>query len=352
MRCIRVVCFMFLSFALAACATPPIPDPDYAGMFADRFAAEFDGSRSTRETWLKYGGRAVREIQEKVYPPVSYEDFSDRAVARIRVALAIDPGASPERLSFVALEAFRDPEWLIRRDRNIIFRIVSEEGRATAQEKATQDHLIYQEAGETGFGVAALKVPVLDESLTRHRLEPALLDALNAHEGPILLDLRGNSGGFLRAVPRLASFFLPSWTLVFTNVTREQTFPYRTKQPPQGRNPETPLGPVLVLVDEDTNGGAIAVAAALQDHGAGRIAGRAPQAIKHAIEDRRMPSYCPPGTGRCSFTFPTGLMVRPSGRELDEDFAVDYPLDPQDHAALAEAVKNWLGEEAETASSH
>ena len=355
MRCFRVVSFALFAVVLTACASPRLPSPDYAGIFADRFAAEFDSPESAKEAWLEYGGQAVRKVQERVYPTVSYEDFSSRAIARIREFQANYPDSSVEALSFVALDGFHNPLWMARQERTAVFHYVEaiSDGDAcgtwsvsiVAKARpcppyAHHEGTNYKEPDETGLGIAVLSIPLLGQSLYHSEMPHDLAEQLQMHDGPIILDLRGNRGGLLTTIPRVADFFLHEKTLVFANKTHERTIRYST----QATQRSEPIGPVLVLIDKNTNSGAIAIAAALQDHGVGHISGAATQPIKAVIETVIPFDNCPPGIEECFINFPAGHIVRPSGANLDEDLKIDFPIDPDNEDALIRVLKIWSGE--------
>lgn len=348
---------VMIALALAACQTTRAVETsgEHSSTFEARFAALFDDPEAARRAWRDFGGRMARKVQTSVFPAVSDSQFGARAIARVREVRAAYPETSPTVLSFVALDGFLEPAWLTRPDRNAVVQVVdfmSQDGAratrlasivSTADPRSTvseRDGVSFALPKESGFGVAVLKVPVLDSSLGPDALSNELTAELVLHRGPMILDLRGNTGGLLDMVPRLAGFFLPPESPVLELETRSGRVVYRSEEPLG----EAPIGPVLVLADEQTNAGALAVAAGLQDHGVGQIAGAIPAQVRGAIETWQRLDICPPGVASCAIKYPSGKIIRPSGADLGEAWTVDYPVAPHDLGALAHAVTAWREE--------
>lgn len=94
-------------------------------------------------------------------------------------------------------------------------------------------------------------------------VKTALLDLINNHHiKGLILDLRGNVGGFLESAVRILSYFLPKGTEVLRtrgkNVTDEKI--YKTSS-----RPIAPTLPLVVLTDGGTASAAEITAGALQD---------------------------------------------------------------------------------------
>lgn len=85
----------------------------------------------------------------------------------------------------------------------------------------------------------------------------------------IVLDLRGNGGGYLEGAVELASMFLTQGRVVTVESRGEGTKPYDVS----GR-PLLPDLPLVILIDQGTASASEIVAGALQDHGRATIIGK------------------------------------------------------------------------------
>lgn len=121
---------------------------------------------------------------------------------------------------------------------------------------------------ETRSGVAIVKISQFGDHLLKDA-EGLFEDVAASNPTGIVIDLRGNPGGYLQAVPAVLNAFLPDGSVYL--YTRGKTF--RDEYVTNG-NPVIPADvPVVVL----TNGGSASsseiVAGALQDHGRATIVG-------------------------------------------------------------------------------
>src|SRR5439155_16631064 len=85
----------------------------------------------------------------------------------------------------------------------------------------------------------------------------------------IVLDLRGNGGGSLRAVATVAGFFVDSGKPIGIEVDRARR---RTPLNAEG-TPIRPLPPIAVLVDNGTASGAEILVSALKEYGLATVVG-------------------------------------------------------------------------------
>lgn len=121
---------------------------------------------------------------------------------------------------------------------------------------------------ETRNNVAILTVSQFGDHLIQDA--PKIFDDLAAggYEG-IVIDLRGNPGGYLNAVPSIVGEFLPSGSVFLHTKSRAYTDEYVTSS-----EPSIPDGvPLVVLVNGGSASSAEIVAGALQDHGRATIVG-------------------------------------------------------------------------------
>ncbi len=98
---------------------------------------------------------------------------------------------------------------------------------------------------------------------------PAAADAVKNKVSGIILDLRGNPGGYLNSAVAIASYWLPKGQLVVTeNQTNQQPQPYYSA----GNDTLNAL-PTVVVVDGGTASAAEILSGALHDHGNAKLVG-------------------------------------------------------------------------------
>ncbi len=105
------------------------------------------------------------------------------------------------------------------------------------------------------------------------RLADALLEAVPGRPAGVILDLRGNPGGYLDAAVRIGSYFVPAGRLPGDNIVLER-FKDGTQRAYQ-REGDALLGDsaLVVLVDGGSASASEIVAGAVQDAGAGTLIG-------------------------------------------------------------------------------
>lgn len=114
---------------------------------------------------------------------------------------------------------------------------------------------------ETRSGIAIVTVSQFGDHLIKDA--PKIFDDIAASDDMgVIIDLRGNPGGYLNAVPAILSEFLPSGTTYLHTRSRTVTEEYVTAAEPS--IPEDM--PLVVLVDGNSASSAEIVAGALQDH--------------------------------------------------------------------------------------
>lgn len=121
---------------------------------------------------------------------------------------------------------------------------------------------------ETRNNVAIVKVSQFGDHLIKDA--PGLFDTLVAdgYDG-IVIDLRGNPGGYLNAVPSIVGEFLPSGTVYLYTRSRTTKEEYVTNT-----DPSVPADvPLVILVNGNSASSAEIVAGALQDHDRATIVG-------------------------------------------------------------------------------
>lgn len=89
----------------------------------------------------------------------------------------------------------------------------------------------------------------------------------------LIIDLRGNTGGYLRSAVDIASQFLPAGTTVVTETGRQGIWPER-RHVSDGRGDKRSDLPVVVLVNQSTASAAEILAGALKDTGRAKLVGQ------------------------------------------------------------------------------
>ncbi len=123
----------------------------------------------------------------------------------------------------------------------------------------------------------------------------------------LVLDLRGNPGGFVSELNRVAEVFLPRGVVVYTMESRDEgRRTYLTRTGPL----LDPSVPVVVLVDDDTASAAELLSAALRDHGRAPLVGlRTAGAV--------LVSVTFPLPGAAGLSVAIARMLTPRGEELE-----------------------------------
>ena len=152
----------------------------------------------------------------------------------------------------------------------------------------------------------------------------------------VILDLRGNQGGYLPAAVCVAGEFVKPNTPLFRVTARsgEETF----RSPTDGRR--TPIAvPMVVFMDKDTDSGGLLLAASLRDTGRADLIG---ESNEHA--SGKVLALVPTRTGQDQFLVHVGNMKRLGGALLSEGVQVDVPASPKNEDAMLEAAHTRLGE--------
>ncbi len=127
----------------------------------------------------------------------------------------------------------------------------------------------------------------------------------------VILDLRGNPGGYVAGAVEIGGSLLPKGTLVFSARGRRSTdsTDFRTRR--DGKFREVPL---IVLIDGGTASAAEALAASLQDHDRALLMGR--RSFGKALIQQLLP--VPPNGDGVWLT--VGYVVTPSGRVIQRRY--------------------------------
>jgi carboxyl-terminal processing protease len=180
-------------------------------------------------------------------------------------------------------------------------------------------------------GVGYIKIHCFQETTLRE-FETKLLELTKTNAKTLVLDLRGNPGGLLDVAIDIAVRFLPSGSLVVSQVhhNSKETKTFRSQN-------MAPLGmPLVVLVDADTASAAEVLAGALKENKRARLIGQTTYGkgcaqgllkLPHqgALRSPPEPSVGP-GTGAIRITIarffsPTGQAY--SGRGVEPDIVAE-----------------------------
>ena len=151
----------------------------------------------------------------------------------------------------------------------------------------------------------------------------------------VVLDLRGNQGGFFPAVACVAGQFLKPKTPLLRLLS-----PWAVEtleSPAVGRRPPIAL-PVAIFVDKDTDSGGLALAAAMQDTHRASLIGDSKEHANATLTSQVTTRY------RDSFLVPVGEMSRITGASLAAGIQVDVTVPAQDDAALMDAARALFGD--------
>jgi hypothetical protein len=325
--------------------TAEAPQPALAAGFEPIFAAEFADREAARAAWRDHGGFLLERVEPSLYPRVPAETFNARALDRVRAMRAARPNASLEDLSYAALDGLYSRAWLSESfvtsvDVSRVGAVGRDAIPLTDQEFATlvssPPRPELDRSALAGTDVLALR------SLQRGDVE-LVERLLAARSGPLVLDLRGAGGFRFDEIARLVSLFAPRDGLLFTVVSADQELNAYAASADQAADD----GPVLAVISVGTGPDALMLAVALADAGRGRIAGTLAEPVRGVLTASAPWGECRSVVYRCdasSVRYPGLVLVRAGGAPLADGFAVDYPVDAWDAAALEPVVARWRSE--------
>lgn len=145
---------------------------------------------------------------------------------------------------------------------------------------------------------------------TAEELRNALAELHGKGMKSLVLDLRGNPGGFLDQAIEAAELFLPKGELILTqkgrNGMRDEVY--------HSRNPNPDLTPMVILVDENTASASEIVSGAMQDHDRALIVGN------NSFGKGLVQSIIPLEYGS-GLVLTTAKYYTPSGRLIQRDYS-------------------------------
>jgi carboxyl-terminal processing protease len=179
--------------------------------------------------------------------------------------------------------------------------------------------------------LAYVRLPIFGDP-TASQLHQTLAGLLDAGARGVVLDLRGNPGGYLNSAVDVASTFLRDSLVLYQQADGQRT-PYRTV----GR-PQVPDLPLAVLVDGGSASAAEIVAAALHEHGRAVVIGQRTFGKGTVQETRSL-------TDAAELHITVAQWLTASGQSLqDQGLQPDLEVAPADgHDAPLEAAMAQLG---------
>ena len=289
---------------------------DLADRIEPLFVAEFKDAEAARAVWRRDGRAALSKVAQYVFPTPEPEAFATDAIAAVRARRAAEPSASIEALVAVALNPNGD---------GVVLGRLGNDGAKGQPAKAPPD-VALRKVGD----VAVLTIPVFAKKTITQ-----VGEALVQMPQRLVVDLRGNSGGDLETVARVAGPFLQPTAVVVSEVSRSGTSDYITPGPDGARR----KAQFVVLIDEETNSGALALAAALVDHTKAKIAGRLAARVEGALTVVQPLPLEKGKPGDRTVRYPIAVFKRPNGALLADGLAVDLAISATGDAAITEAIK-------------
>lgn len=280
------------------------------------FIAEFKDADAARAAWRRGGRPWLEAVADQLFPTPVPQEFAAEVTAAVRARRAAEPQASIEALVTVAL----NPRG------NGIEIVLPDKPKAKGAAPMPAAEVVFQKLKDG----AVLKIPTLVEKTVAQ-----VRDALVEMPERLIIDLRGNTGGDFDTITRVAESLLQPTAVVVTVVSHEGISDYITPGPAGTRRKAA----FVVLVDEETNAGALALAAALVDHTKAKVAGKLAARVNGTVTSVRS---LPPEKGKPrvgSIRYPTGVLKRPNGALLADGLKVDLPITATGDAAIAEAMK-------------
>jgi carboxyl-terminal processing protease len=282
---------------------------------------------------------------------VVMSDAGDQTIIRVLAGSPADAGGIKAGDKITAVDATSAAGWTLDQLRTKI--------RGTAGTKVT---LTVIHAGATtpvdiALTRATISVPlvgwamvpgthVADIALTEFsdgasdQLKTAITGAKTAGATSIILDLRGNPGGYAAQAQAVASEFLTSGTVYLTqDASGNQT---AVKVDTSQTTTDLPL---IVLVDHDSASSAEIVAGALQDSGRAKIVGVATYGTGTVLEQFKLSDGSAIFLGVEYWLTPAGHKIFSVGITPDEKVAMPanaYPTDPTTLGSMSTTSFNSL----------
>jgi hypothetical protein len=262
----------------------------------------------------------------------------DFAATKAAVDAAFDPAKLAEHPSIRALsERVIDNvlELVGRSARRFDFEMVAEDAKKWSGRKlpgARQDGSLW---------IISLPSFIDDEDHTCGK--SAGLFAIPSSINGVVLDLRGNGGGSLMAIECVAGAFIKDSVPIY--FMRTVAVPREVRYPPATNRRPIKL-PVVVLIDGETDSGALLIAAILRDLRRAKILGQPRREVHGTLMQSRFlrtADTWEPGSLGIQIVLPFGELIRRNGEPLGSGVAPDVVVSTDDEAALFDAARRALG---------
>ena len=159
-------------------------------------------------------------------------------------------------------------------------------------------------------GVGYIRIDKFSET-TGSELDKALQDLGQANMEALILDLRSNPGGALKAAIEVADRFLEKGQLVVTTRSRDknEAHPFKTERGSEEKFP------MIVLIDQNSASASEIVAGALQDHHRALIVGET------SFGKALVQTIFPLDGGKRGLALTTGKYYTPNNRLIQRDYS-------------------------------
>lgn len=350
---VRFLGTVFLVSLLLGCAGSqlnPRPIPGYqefAVGFEEDFADQFGDKSAARKAWRKGGGAALARIYDEIYPPVSMEKFSEKALLALSLAREKYPTANLEALSFVGLDGLMDEREILQGKHSIEIYERSHLQRYSSVPEGFFDVIEWPEIDKydpnvsTGLEVISHEnfVRILMPSWTGDYVSDfyQVLKSVSQSDNDVLvLDMRSNTGGTLETLIELADIFLARGLFRVEGNLGNYSNHYLDQH-----KIDLSEKRIVILVNEKTNSGALSLAIALKQSGLANLIGKLAFEIVDTIRTEFRPAYCGDARRGCRVVVPTGRLRLPSGDfpadVAEVDMTVDWETD-----TVESVVRKWL----------
>ena len=145
---------------------------------------------------------------------------------------------------------------------------------------------------------------------THEEFTRAMRDLRRQNMERLVLDLRGNPGGYLEQAVRMANDFFPRGTTLVATESRHARFTSEYRARYNGPYREIPL---IVLVDEGSASGSEIVSGAIQDHDRGLVVGRRTFGKGLVQQQYELPD-------KSNVRITISRYLTPSGREIQKPY--------------------------------
>ncbi len=173
---------------------------------------------------------------------------------------------------------------------------------------------------------------------THEEFTRAMRDLRRDNMERLVLDLRGNPGGYLEQAVRMANDFFPRGTTLVATESRHARFTSEYRARYNGPYREIPL---IVLVDEGSASGSEIVSGAIQDHDRGLVVGRRTFGKGLVQQQYELPDKSNVRITISRYLTPSGREIQKPYRDGREKYAYEiYTRDDSASGDVSEFISN------------